>query len=313
MVVLMYAIGNIITAHYVHGLLDSFFGDVSFINTSRLVAYMLQSMGNSGYSLNIFVDLLLCSLVFFFLNYKPKKIFTEKKIIYFRLLVLLPILYEVVGILVKYYLLLGIATPSTLYFFLLPGKPFFVFIAFLFICLFLKFGEIKYIKKHGDAAILDEHKKTNAHALNVSINICIIFVIAVLLDVILSIVFSVVYCESTFDVVNEQTLLASVSFMNGIGFTGSVVLVLAIPFVLLFSYAKTHNNKNVDKLIPVIGVALIVFVYIEGVFRVLTVNISNIVKKISDLIDRIAGNEEGTDNPNPLIYIARQIRDYFNH
>ena len=44
---------------------------------------------------NIFVDLFLCTLTMIFLNYNPRRVFTGKARIFFRLLALLPIAYEV--------------------------------------------------------------------------------------------------------------------------------------------------------------------------------------------------------------------------
>ena len=37
--------------------------------------------------------------------------------------------------------------------------------------------------------------------------------------------------------------------------------------MLLFSYTRTHKNKTLDMLIPVIGVAAIVISYLEGLYQ----------------------------------------------
>ena len=53
------------------------------------------------FAFNIFVDLFLCTLVMFFMNARPTKIFTGKKILIFRAFTLLPIAYEVTSIILK--------------------------------------------------------------------------------------------------------------------------------------------------------------------------------------------------------------------
>lgn len=53
------------------------------------------------FAFNIFVDMFLCTLFMFFLNYRPAKVFTGKKVILFRFLAVLPVAYEVSCMLLK--------------------------------------------------------------------------------------------------------------------------------------------------------------------------------------------------------------------
>ena len=53
------------------------------------------------FAFNIFVDLFLCTLVMYFMNARPTKVFTGKKIYIFRAFTILPIAYEVVSIILK--------------------------------------------------------------------------------------------------------------------------------------------------------------------------------------------------------------------
>ena len=48
----------------------------------------------------------------------------------------------------------------------------------------------------------------------------------------------------------------------------SVVLGDADTGELLFSYNKTHKDKTWDIIIPVVGIALVAFAYIEGAFQI---------------------------------------------
>ena len=62
---------------------------------------------------NIFVDLFLCALTMVFLNYNPRRVFTGKGRIFFRLLALLPIAYEVGCMMLKVYAARGLAEIPT--------------------------------------------------------------------------------------------------------------------------------------------------------------------------------------------------------
>ena len=265
--------------------------------------------GDTGFALNIFVDLLLCSLIYFFINYTPKKFFQGKKIIIFRLFTIFPLLYEIGGILIKYFIYQGTILPTTFFFFLLPGKPPMILVAFLLLCLLIKIGEVIKIKKGYDEAELSEHYKTNAHAFRVSILISYIFGAVALVDFLMFLLFSVIYGGGTFgNNINPDTISYSVNIIYGLGFGKSSILLAAIPFVLLFSYKKVHKNKEMDKFIPIVGVGLIAIVYIEGVFRVVTVNIPIIIEKIVGFLDTIMGGGSEPE-PQPLLNVSETIKE----
>ena len=44
-------------------------------------------------------------------------------------------------------------------------------------------------------------------------------------------------------------------------------MVFAIPFILLYSYQRKHKDARVDIAIPILGIALIVVVYVEGIYQ----------------------------------------------
>ncbi len=309
MVVLMYALGNFIIGHYIYGLVRAVIPTAPFYATTQLAAVALMGSGDTGFALNIFVDLLLCSLIYFFINYTPKKFFQGKKIIIFRLFTIFPLLYEIGGILIKYFIYQGTILPTTFFFFLLPGKPPMILVAFLLLCLLIKIGEVIKIKKGYDEAELSEHYKTNAHAFRVSILISYIFGAVALVDFLMFLLFSVIYGGGTFgNNINPDTISYSVNIIYGLGFGKSSILLAAIPFVLLFSYKKVHKNKEMDKFIPIVGVGLIAIVYIEGVFRVVTVNIPIIIEKIVGFLDTIMGGGSEPE-PQPLLNVSETIKE----
>ena len=55
--------------------------------------------------------------------------------------------------------------------------------------------------------------------------------------------------------------------MNSLGIGQSLGLLLLSPVMLLFSYTRRHKHRLLDSFIPIVGIALIVMVYIEGFYQ----------------------------------------------
>ena len=282
---LLYAAANIIFAHYWYGLVHAFI-PLSFWDMSKLFGTLLFGMGNLGLVFNIFIDLFLCSLLFFFMNYTPKRLEGKKGLIFFRLLVFLPIFYEIGSILIKYFVASGEMLIPTFVFFLLTSKPPLMFVAFLALVLILKIEEHRTHKTKRDPNFIEEHRKTNAHSLRFSIIIAITFVIAGLVDLIIFIFGTTFLAVSIqpFEDVTVDTLQETSVIFNALGFGKAAILIIVAPIALLFSYTKSYEDTSVDTLIPLIGIGLIVFVYIEGLFQVVVQNIPGMVEKLKETI-----------------------------
>ena len=87
---------------------------------------------------NIFVDLFLCTLVMLFLNARPTKIFTGKKIYIFRAFTLIPIAYEVASIILKGKAAAGSILLPSWVFPLLTVKPPMTFLVFVILAVYIK-------------------------------------------------------------------------------------------------------------------------------------------------------------------------------
>ena len=72
------------------------------------------------------------------------------------------------------------------------------------------------------------------------------------------------------DVTEVEVVTQKMQLVYALGFGQAIPLLFIIPLVMLFDYRKTYKNKLPDLLIPAIGVGLLVVVYVEGVFQVLT-------------------------------------------
>ena len=289
----MYVLANFLVFHFGYRSLRSFDNTVDWGRTAKAFGVLLASLGKVGLTLNIFIDLLLCSLLFYFVNYNPKsKIFAGTKIIFFRLLALIPIAYEIVCLITKYQVYMGNIIIHSSTFFLLTSKPPLMFVAFICIVLGLKIGEIHHKKKDGnDDETYNEHVKTNAHSFKVSIMIATIFTIIAIIDLIIAIIVpafdaAFVATENMTQTEIESLLAIRLDAWTDAGLGGSVPLIVVAPLALLFSYTKTHENKKIDMFIPIVGIALVLIVYIEGIFEVVTTNMARFIEHMQELFEK---------------------------
>ena len=131
---------------------------------------------------NIFVDLFLCALTMVFLNYNPRRVFTGKWRICFRLLALLPIAYEVGCMVLKVYSARGQVEIPTWAFPLLTVKPPMTFVLFVALALFVKTRELRFRRNGKTHEEYRAFLKTNRNSWNFSVFLAIMLVIVSLLD-----------------------------------------------------------------------------------------------------------------------------------
>lgn len=326
----MYLLANILIFHFGFSFMNAVtLGNMSFYDMCLFFGGLLAGLGKSGYVLNIFIDMLLVTLIYFFLFYKPKTVLTGKKVFILRFLVILPIAYEVVAMIVKYKAAsMQIFIPSFV-FFLLPSKPPFILLAFLIIFIAIRLGEIRYEKKNTTPYSYDDHASTKAHLLKMSIIISVVFFLVAILDIVVSTVGCVLLTIPTMQAYPDnqelvsQTLLYNVDTFFNIGMFGSISLILIIPLVILYSYkksyAETTKNAVIDLAIPVVGLLMIAIVYIEGSFWVFTTNIQSVMQKIADFVNEWKnGQPTGEDGGAkammvPFVTMIHSAKSLFMH
>ena len=212
---------------------------------------------------NLFIDLFLCSLLMFFMHYRPKHVFTGKRVIIFRLFSLLPILYELASIVLK---MLAVEEKITLPLLaspFLPVKPPMAFLVFVIMTLFLKHRERKFLRNGRTYEEYQEFLQTNRNSFHFSTFSAVLFTVAAIVDILVTIVFLVVFHFSH----PEWSTETAVGSVSALGFGKSSVLLLMAPLMLLFSYTRKHKRHFVDTMIPAGGVILIVLIYLEGAFQ----------------------------------------------
>ena len=249
-------------------------GSVAILTESRqdavaLLDVMFHAASGAGYlSYNLFIDLFLCTLLMFFLNHRPKRLFTGKLLGVFRAFAVLPIAYEIASIALKLLAVEGKITLPFIVFPFLTVKPPMTFLVFLVLAFFIKNRERIFRKNGRTHEEYQAFLKTNRNSFQFSRFTAIILAVAGVLDIVAFFVVSAILSQHT----PEGAELAEgfyLSHLNALGLGESVLLLLLAPLMLLFSYTRTHKNKTLDMFIPFAGIALIALVYVEGGYQFL--------------------------------------------
>ncbi len=292
--------------HYVVGILSAIgLGSDAHSTASAIVGLMAKE---GFFSFNIFVDLLLCCLLTFFLNYRPKDFFQGKLIYLFRALALLPILYELGSIALKITSSMGVISLSPIVYPLLTTKPPLAFIIFLAVALFVKNRERFFRKKGKTMEEFDSFQDSNVNRAHFCSFLILSIFIAAILDIVLLIVLgagvlSTVPPELAQQITQDpnatvMTIEMGLNTVISWGFGKTIPMVLVIPIIIFYDYRKTYDNKIVDIIIPAAGVLLIILTTFEGGFLVLR---SFLAKKTAE--EAAASSSEETS----LALLGRQL------
>lgn len=252
--------------HYILGIFHILLQDASEA-TSYADQILIVVSKNGFIAFNIFVDLLQFTLFTFFINYHPTKRFKGKKIIFFRLFALLPVLYEIFSFTLKMLAATNNIVLSVYVYPILTTKSPTMFILFLGLAFFIKIRERIYRKRNKTLTEYKAFLKTNVNSWHFSVYTSVSIVLSVILDFALWVVVAAFIAVSNGG--GQEVMFEAFITANGLGFGDSLGLLIIVPFVLLFSYTKTYKDDTIDKFIPFGGVALIAAVYVEGAFRIL--------------------------------------------
>lgn len=249
-------------------------GTVAVLTESRedaaaLLEELFRTEFGTGYfCYNLFIDLFLCTLLMFFLNYRPKHLFTGKLLGLFRAFAILPIAYEAASITLKFLAVEGKVTLPLIVFPFLTVKPTMTFLVFIVMAFFIKNRERLFRKNGKSHEEYQAFLKTNRNSFQFSRFTAILLAIAGVLDVIVMFVvmgiLSYQLPEGT-----EPSLDFYLSHLSALGLGESILLLLVAPLMLLFSYTRTYKNKMLDTFIPFAGIILIALVYLEGGYQLL--------------------------------------------
>ena len=260
----------IVYYHYIVMLVMKFLG-VGFLEAREYSVLILTMLGSeSGLVVNVFVDLFMCVLIMYFINYNPKKFFKGKLIILFRLLAIIPILFEFLSATLMGFLSMS-GRIEGFYFAVPPEilpmigkKPVGMIVAFVIMCIYIKMREKKYLKKGGTVEGYELYERTNRNSFKFSRVMALTFFLVAIVDLILFIVgLASIYAANN---LAEEYLELAMNVLSGFTVGKSVCLILVIPFILLFDYTKQHKNPGLDKFVPIGGIVLLIFAIFEAAF-----------------------------------------------
>ena len=270
--------------HYAIGLYGAFIGNRDAAQL-RIEEVLNNAVRTGDLNINIFIDLLLCTLFMYFLNYTPKMHFLGKNLKWFRLCAVLPVACEVTSLVVRILMGLDMIRPPLIVCSLLTTKAPLSFALFLLMVFYMKIKERMFLK-HGKTK--DEFRlytRTKANSLDFSVFLSASILVTGILDYVLRQILTRAIVPD--GLTGEQLIIAveeKLRIVTGWGFGKHMALIGVIPFILLFSYNRNHRNLLADTLIPVGGVILAVLVGLETVYRALMVAMPTITAAVSEIM-----------------------------
>jgi hypothetical protein len=217
----------------------------------------------------MFVDMFLCTLMMFLLNVRPKRVFTGKKVLILRFMVILPIAYEAYCFWLKLQAIRGQVILPLWSFPLLTMKPPVMILLFIVMAFVVKIREYRYCKHGNTHEDYQAFMQTNRNSFHLSIRLCILMVIFAVADLLLLVLLTYLNANSygAVTVSGEFVEGASDTFVTlslAVGIGKSWPIGLLAPFMLLFSYNKEPKKKIISLLLPVIAVVLCIFIVLEA-------------------------------------------------
>ena len=262
----IFVISVLFFLRYVSGMIGEFVTDPEEV--IPVLTESFRGIVSTGFiAFNLFVDLFLCTLVMFFLNARPGRFFTGKKLHIFRLLAVLPIAYEIFSLILKYLSVRGRITLPLWTFPLLTVKPPVTFAVFVILAVFIKTRELRF-RRHGRTH--EEYQaflKTNRNSLHFSVFLSITLVAAGIVDFLIFTLLTAKVAGNASEAEITEHFLDYASVASGIGFGEAIPLLFVAPIILLFSYTRVPRNKMISMLIPLGAIILMILILLEGVYR----------------------------------------------
>ena len=173
----------IIKEHYVVGLVTAVVGNRADAN-AMVNDFIYQSAMTGSMIFNLFIDLFMCTLFMFFMEYEPVNHFRGDKLKWFRTMAAIPVLYEIGALVLRISVVLtGFKPPYIVYPFL-TTKPFMSFILFIILALHIKLDEKRFVKREKSTEDFEAYTNTNVHSLRFSIFTSVMILITGLIDLI---------------------------------------------------------------------------------------------------------------------------------
>lgn len=206
-----------------------------------------------GMGFNLFIDVFLYTLSWFFVNYTPNKFFQGKKLLIFRLFSILPIVYVLLFTVLKALKYAGIIQISRLLYPIMPTNTVFQTIIFVFLLIYIKYRERRFILNGGTVEVYNKTLETNSNSLRFSVICSSGFFIAGIIGLVLSL---------TERFVAESCILFVTDLYLVLGVYSYSAYLMMVPLILLFSYTRRPRKESVDVLVTVGGLFVLAILYL---------------------------------------------------
>ena len=229
------------------------------------VTTLLTSFLRDRIQINVFADLFAFTTFHYFVNYTPKKLFQGKKIYIFRLFALIPLIYALASYILKAVYILG--DGANLPFFLFPfmtTKSPLVFGIFVTVSLWIKNREKIFIKIGSDKEHFAKFLNSKRNSLSFSVTLSIIIGVFAILEILMAGVLTTIYI-----IFKGEDFSLFDKCLDAFGIGQVITCLIAVPFILLYSYTRDHKDTNIDLFIPIAGIGLTAFVYVEYIYNFL--------------------------------------------
>jgi len=275
--------------HFIIPLIRKIFS-LTLEDACTVADFFLSFVFSTLRQLNMFVDLLICTLIAFFTLYTPKKCFKGKWIYLFRSFTAIPLIWSLLG-----YIFLGLnekgaMIPAYLFPFI-PLKPPACLVAFISIVVYLKISEMRFYKNGGTEEEYDKqflepesiHKFSRFIAKSLAIGSAVDFI------------FLIIYIFTE----DSEALIR-------IGFGEGILMFIIIPVVLFYDFTKGNNNPMLGLIIPIIGCVATAIVWIETIYWIISFITDKVVESIALNAARLLAEEESVNSsslePSPSIF-----------
>ncbi len=253
------------------------------VQAETILDDLIHTKAANGFiAYNIFIDLFLCALFMFFLNVRPKRVFTGKKVLFIRFFALVPIAYELASLALKYMAASHQITLPLWSFPLLTVKPPMTFVLFMLLAFHIKVRERRFCRHGRSHEEYLAYLKTNRNSLHFSIWLMFLLILTAVLDVIALILFSAITAVASGAENNSDQMITFVESASALGFGNTIPQLFLVPLMLLYSYSRVPKNKTFGLLIPVIGIALMVLVVLEFGRLALGIYIPQLKETVAD-------------------------------
>ena len=191
---------------------------------------------------NVFVDLALFSLFYYFLFYTPKKLVKKGSIIAFRCLSVLPVLFALAATILYGYYNFGVIDLPVAVLAILPCRSFTVYVIFFALAFVIKLRQYLFIKWGGTIEEYNKYAESNRSSLEISVVSAVVVLIVSLIDYLALII-------------NPMVIFCGLGFNFYLGFVA--------PLLLLLSYTKKTRPSIWDAIMVVIFIFAVIILYLE--------------------------------------------------